>query len=232
MIKIFKSLKPFEWAIWIISAMCIIASFFIFRNDKYHYLVVALIGITALVFVSKGIPLGQILTIVFSVFYGIAAYSFKYYGEMITYLGMSSPMALAALISWIRNPFRKGNSEVKINSISGKEWILFVCLSALVTTAFYFILQAIGTANVLISTVSVFTSFAASYLTLRRSKFYALAYALNDIVLIVMWIMACLKDIEYLPMVVCFTSFLVLDVYGFINWNSMHKKQNDIRSDN
>ena len=110
--------------------------FFAFNNTQYHYLIGSLIGITALVFVSKGNPLGQILTVVFSVFYGIISYSCKYYGEMITYLAMTAPMAVAALISWIRNPSKENKSEVAVNKLSVKEWCLFVVLCIAVTAAF------------------------------------------------------------------------------------------------
>lgn len=223
----FKSIKPIEWIIWSISVAAIVTCFFVFGNTQYHYLVGALIGVTALVFVSKGNPLGQVLTIIFSVFYGIISFSCKYYGEMITYLAMTAPMAIVALISWLRNPYKGDKSEVEVNKLSVKEWCLFTALTVAVTVAFYFILQALNTANLIVSTVSVLTSFAASYLTARRSRFYALGYAVNDIVLVVMWVLQTVADVTYLPMVVCFVAFLILDAYGFINWTRMFRKQSN-----
>ena len=223
--KFLKSITVTEWLIWSLSVISIIVCFFVFKNTQYLYLVASLIGATALIFVSKGNPIGQFLTIVFSIFYGIISYSFNYYGEMITYLGMSAPIALWALISWLRNPYKGNKSEVKVNSLSKKEWCLFLIASAVITISFFFILQALNTANLIISTVSVFTSFLAAYLTARRSRFYAIFYALNDVVLIVMWSMASLESLSYLPMVICFTAFLIADGYGFINWSIMNKKQ-------
>ena len=225
--KFIKSIKPIEWAIWSVSAAAIIVCFFVFRNNQYHYLIGALIGVTSLIFVSKGNPAGQVLTVVFSVFYSVISYSCKYYGEMITYLAMTAPMAVVALVSWLRNPYKGDKSEVEVNSLSVKEWCLFSALSVAVTVAFYFILRALDTANLIVSTVSVFSSFAASYLPARRSRFYAVGYAANDVVLIVMWIMQTVSDISYLPMIVCFAAFLVLDVYGFVNWSRMLRRQND-----
>lgn len=223
--KFLKSFNLAEWLIWGCSVVAVIISFFVFKNDQWHYLVGSLIGFTALIFVSKGNPAGQALTIVFSVFYGVISFSFKYYGEMITYLGMSTPMAVAALIAWVRNPYKGKKSEVKVNSLSKKEWCIFLAAAAAVTVAFYFILHALNTANLIISTVSVLTSFIAAYLNMRRSKFYAVAYACNDVVLIVMWIMASIDSITYLPMVICFVAFLALDAYGFINWSIIEKRQ-------
>ena len=223
--KFFKSITLVEWLIWSISVISIVVCFFVFKNTQYLYLAGSLIGATALIFVSKGNPLGQFLTIVFSVFYGIISYSFNYYGEMITYLGMSAPIALWALISWLKNPYNGNKSEVKVNSLSRKEWCLFITAAVVITVSFYFILQALDTANLIISTVSVFTSFLAAYLTARRNRFYALFYGFNDIVLIIMWSMACYENITYLPMVICFVAFLVTDGYGFINWSIMNKRQ-------
>lgn len=223
--KFLKSITIAEWLIWSISVISIIVFFFVFKNSQYLYLVGSLIGATALIFVSKGNPIGQFLTVVFSIFYGIISYSFNYYGEMITYLGMSAPIALWALISWLKNPYKGNRNEVKVNSLSKKEWCLFLTAAVVITVSFYFVLQALNTANLIISTVSVLTSFMAAYLTARRSRFYAIGYGANDIVLILMWSMASYENITYLPMVICFVAFFVTDTYGFINWSIMNKKQ-------
>ncbi|MBO5747248.1 MAG: nicotinamide mononucleotide transporter, partial [Clostridia bacterium] len=180
--------------------------------------------VTALIFVAKGDVFGQVLTLVFAVFYGIISYSFHYYGEMITYMCMTAPIAAAAVVSWIRHLFKDSN-EVEIATLSRRN-VVFMWASAItVTVAFYFILGAFDNANLLVSTFSVTTSFLASYLTFFRSPYYALAYAANDIVLIVLWIMASLSDIKYIAMVVCFIAFFANDMYGFYNWKRMQKRQ-------
>ena len=98
-------------------------------------------------------------------------------------------------------------------------------LTAWVTFGFYFILDHFGTANMLPSTLSVTTSFIAVYLTFRRSPYFALAYAANDVVLIVMWTMAAVEDISYLSVIICFVMFLVNDLYSFVSWKRMEKRQ-------
>lgn len=163
--------------------------------------------------------------VVFSLLYGVISYSFSYYGEMITYLGMTMPMAVAALISWLRHPFEGNQSEVQVNRISGREQGLMWGLSVLVTTIFYFILQALGTTNLIPSTISVTTSFLAVYLTFRRSPYYALAYAANDVVLLVLWLYAAAWDRGYFSVAACFGAFLVNDFYGFISWKRMEQRQ-------
>ena len=163
--------------------------------------------------------------IIFSLLYGIISYSFSYYGEMITYLGMTLPMAIIALISWLKNPYKGKKSEVKINSLDKKEYIFMSGLTLIVTIVFYFILEAFNTTNIIPSTISVTTSFIAVYLTFRRSPYFALAYATNDIVLIVLWVLASIENYTYIPVVFCFIAFLFNDLYGFIYWQKMKEKQ-------
>lgn len=95
----------------------------------------------------------------------------------------------------------------------------------IVTVVFYYILAYFSTANLIPSTLSVTTSFIAAYLTMKRSPFFALAYASNDAVLIVLWVLASLQDLRYVSVTVCFIVFLINDWYGFRNWRRMQRRQ-------
>ena len=220
-----KYFSNVEWALWLSSLLFIIISFLAFGGDGYLTLVASLVGATSLIYCAKGNPIGQVLMIIFGALYGIISYSFAYFGEMITYLGMTVPMAIVALVTWLKNPYKNNKSEVTVNKISKQEIVFMLCLSVLVTIIFYFILKALGTANLLPSTVSVTTSFIAAYLTFRRSPYFAFVYALNDIVLIVLWVLASIRDMSYVSTVVCFIIFLFNDLYGFISWKRMQKRQ-------
>lgn len=223
--KLLNRFSRNEIILWCSSVIFIVVSFCIFDGENYLTLSASLIGVTSLIFNAKGNPFGQFLMVVFSLLYGIISFTFAYYGEMITYLGMTMPMAIFALVSWLRNPYNGNRSEVKVNSISKKETVFMWIITVIVTVFFYFILKAFNTANIIPSTVSVTTSFLAVYLTFRRSSFYALAYAANDVVLIVLWVLAATADIRYISVVVCFVAFLINDIYGFINWKRMKKRQ-------
>ena len=214
-----------ELTLWGSSAGLILVSFFLFDRINFMTLAASLIGTTSLIFNAKGNPIGQALMIVFSLLYGVISYTFSYFGEMITYLGMTGPMALFALISWLRNPYNGNHAEVAVNRLENKEVVLMYMLTVLVTFAFYFILDYFNTANMIPSTMSVTTSFIAVYLTFRRSPYFALAYAANDVVLIVLWTLAAVEDISYLSVIICFVMFLVNDLYGFVSWKRMEKRQ-------
>jgi len=223
--KIKKYFSKNDIVLWSSSVILIITSFFLFDKENYLTLCASLIGVTSLIFNAKGNPFGQLLMVVFSLLYGIISFTFSYYGEMITYLGMTMPMAIFALISWLRNPFNGNKAEVKVNSITTKETIFMWLITVLVTIIFYFILEHFNTANIVPSTLSVTTSFIAVYLTFRRSPYFAIAYAANDIILIILWILASLYDTRYISVVVCFSAFLINDIYGYISWQKMRIRQ-------
>lgn len=225
--KLFAYFSKTELILWSLSIILIVLSFCIFDRESYLTLIASLIGVTSLIFNAKGNPIGQALMIVFSLLYGVISYTFAYYGEMLTYLGMTMPMAVFALISWLKNPYKGNKAEVKVNSIGKAEQVLMWLLTIGITVLFYFILDYFNTANMIPSTISVTTSFLAVYLTFRRCPTFALAYAANDVVLIVLWVLASLTDIRYISVVVCFVAFLFNDIYGYINWQKMQKRQSE-----
>lgn len=220
------TLTPFELALWGLSVAVVTGTALLFGAADALSLAASLIGVTALILVAKGHVLGQLLTIIFAVLYGIISLRVRYYGEMITYLGMTAPMALLALVTWLRNPYRD-SQEVAVHRMSVRETALMLTLTVLTTAAFYFILRAMGNAALAVSTLSVTTSFLASYLTALRSPYYALCYAANDLVLIVLWVISSLADPSGVPMVGCFAMFFLNDMYGFVNWRRMARRQGD-----
>ena len=223
--KLINYFTKAELALWGGSTALILASFLAFDRANYMTLAASVIGAASLIFNAKGNPIGQLLMVLFSVLYGVISYTFSYFGEMITYLDMTGPMALFALITWLRNPFQGNHAEVEVNRIgTGEVWGM-TALTAVVTFGFYFILEYFDTANIVPSTLSVATSFAAVYLTFRRSPWFALAYAMNDVVLIVLWALAAMEDIRYLSVLICFAMFLMNDLYGFVSWRRMERRQ-------
>lgn len=219
-----KNLTLFEKTLWLVSVIVVSVTFFAFGNTDYISLCASLIGVTALIFLAKGHAIGQVLIIIFAFIYGFISFRFKYYGEMITYLAMSAPMAFVALVSWLRHPF-KDTAEVEVSKPTKKQISVMLVITVIVTVIFYFILKALGNASLLTSTISVTTSFVAAYLTALRSPYYALGYSLNDLVLIILWVIAAKQDINSISMVICFIVFFINDTYGFINWKRMEKRQ-------
>lgn len=88
--KLLQYFSRAERLLWGLSVVFIGA----FDRENYLTLAASLIGVTSLIFNAKGNPIGQVLMVIFSLLYGIISYTFAYYGEMVTYLGMTMPMAV------------------------------------------------------------------------------------------------------------------------------------------
>lgn len=209
-----KTLTKKEWLLWLASLAAVIISNFATNDLDLLTLISALLGVTSLIFAAKGSVWAQFLMIVFCILYGIISFRFHYWGEMITYLGMTLPMAAWSAITWLQNPSEENENEVAIQTLNKKHIIGLIISTIIVTSIFYYILMWLDTPNIIFSTLSIVTSFVAASLTMLRSSYYAMGYAANDIVLIVLWVLASLE----IPVVVNFAIFLLNDMYGFVSW--------------
>lgn len=213
----FTNLTKKEWGFWMCSLIIMIASNVLPGDFDVLTLIAACIGVTSLIFAAKGNVWSQILMIIFSILYGIISWQFRYWGEMITYLGMTMPMAIWSTITWIKNPSASGK-EVEIQKLTKKHVILLIISGIVVTALFFEILRVLNTPNIVFSTISVTTSFFAASLTMLRSSYYAMGYATNDIVLIVLWILASIHEPRYISVTIIFVIFFCYDMYGFVSW--------------
>ena len=139
----FKNLKKHEWALWIVSMSVVAVSSVMAGGESLLSGAASLIGVTALIFLAKGDVYGQLFSIMFSVLYGIVSFQFRYYGEMITYLGMTAPSAFVTLLSWLKHPYRDSD-EVEVSHLTKAKAVIVLLSSLAVTVVFYFILKALG----------------------------------------------------------------------------------------
>lgn len=218
-----KSLNKKDLLIWAGSISIILVSSILSSEFSLLTFIASCVGATSLILAAKGNVWSQILMIMFSILYGIISWQFCYWGEMITYLGMTMPMAIWSTITWMKNPSESGK-EVAIQKLS-KEHILGVSAGTIVVTAiFYVILDRLNTPNMFFSTLSITTSFLAASFTMLRSTYYALGYAANDVILIILWTLAAIENPAYISVVVIFVIFFFNDMYGFINWKKREKQ--------
>ena len=213
-----KSLTRREWCLWLASLAVVLIANLITPELDPLTMTAALVGVTSLVFAAKGNVWSQVLMIVFSILYGVISFRFHYWGEMITYLGMTLPMAVWSTVTWLKNPSKENGSEVAIQTLARRHLAALAASTVAVAAVFYYILKLLDTPNLFFSTVSIIMSFLAAALTMLRSSYYAVGYAAHDVVLIVLGVMASMDDPAYIPVAVNFTIFLLNDLYGFISW--------------
>jgi nicotinamide mononucleotide transporter PnuC len=225
--KIIKYFTPVEWVLWLGGIAAIIIGFIVGEEKNYLSLASSILGVTCIMFNAKGSVWGQFIAIGFAVTYAILAYTKNYYGEMIIYLALMLPIHISSIVIWLKN--KSDNSErleVKINTLSKKEYIIAAVIACALCVAFYFALRALGTDNLIISTISLITSLAAAYLMLRRCEYFAICFVLNDVILIALWSLKLYSDgISVLPSVMSFVIFLANDSYSFYSWKKIKRRQ-------
>lgn len=224
--KIINYFSVTEWILWI-TGLAVVTCGFAFASDRslLSYLS-SVAGITCIIFNSKGNFVGQAVSIVFAILYGLYAYTQRYYGEMLIYFCLMTPIHIASIVTWFKNRHNGKALEVKINSLSRREYAITALGAVVVTVAFYFLLDALNTDNLVVSAISLTTSITAAYLMLRRCETFSLCFIFNDVVLIILWSMKIsTTGISVLPSVLAFIMFLVIDTYCFISWRRIKKRQ-------
>ena len=169
---------------------------------------------------------GQFLGIAIVVLYSIVSYINGYYGEMIIYIVIMLPMYVWGIVEWIRHK-NKQTESVEVNSIKAKEWLMVSAVSVVAFVGFYFLLKALNTNELIVSTLSVVDNVFAVYLLARRSKYGFVSYIVNDLILIVLWGLPVIAgNLLVVPMLMNPIVNLINDIYGVVNWSRMQKTQN------
>ena len=224
MIKFFKTWTKFEISFLIISMSLITTCYFLGADKNILSLITSLVGVFSILTVAKGLVAAPIICITYNILYSIISLTQGYYGEAIIYIFLMIPISILSIISWKKNKNKEKQDNVTVNKIKPKEFVYIFLVTILATILFYFLLKLLNTNELIISTVSLISSLMAAYLMLRRSSYYALAYMVNDLILISLWTMSVINNgIEYLPTAITFLIFFVNDTYGFIRWKSEEK---------
>lgn len=229
--KILGSWTIFEKLFLIFSVIAITLCFAFGVDKNVFAYIVSIVGVVSVLLVAKGLAIAPIINVVYSVLYSILSILQCYYGEAIIYLGLMIPISVISIISWLKNRSKEQKEVVSVNNIKGIEYLYLSIITVVATIGFYFLLKALNTNELIVSTLSLVSSAVASYLMLRRCSYYAIGFIINDIILIILWIFAVISSgIGYLPSVISFCVFLINDIYGFIHWKIEEKKQqNSIR---
>ncbi|MBP3582280.1 MAG: nicotinamide mononucleotide transporter [Clostridia bacterium] len=223
--KVLGKWKWYEILFLSIGEAAIVVSFIFAADKNWLSLITSMIGVFIVMGTAKGLVIAPFVNIVFNILYSIVSISQKYYGEAIIYIFMMMPIAIFTIVQWIRNKNPERKEEVLVGGIKKIEYPIIAGATVVLTVAFYFLLKALHTNELVVSTISLVTSVVASYLLIRRSSYYAIGFILNDIVLIVLWGLASSKDISLLPQAICFAAFLLNDAYGFVRWKMEERKQ-------
>jgi len=222
----FKSLNVFEILLLTIGLTATIAVSIIFKGNIFA-IFTSVLGIISVVMTAKGNILGTILGILQCIAYSIISFKNAFYGEVIFYIAVLIPLNIIVLFQWLKNRSKEDKMIININRLKLQEILIALLASIFVFVGSFFLLKAFDTANLLLSTISISTCSLAIYFNLRREKLTFLVFIINNIIVISMWASSAIRgDLTVLPVIVCSTTNLASNIYGFINWTKLYKNQN------
>lgn len=222
----FSSIKWWEYLYMVLFYATIITCGVVFKSTAL-VIVSAIVCCTAIFFIAKGKVLGNILGIFQCILYSIVSYFNHFYGEIILCMGITLPIYIASIVTWIRN-ISKDEKVVKVNRmLKWQEWASMIAVVTVLSVGVYYLLQFLNTQNLIVSTINVSVSMIAGYLLIRRSEFSFIFFILNNIISIVLWSTVLAGGaIESVPTFVLFLIYLLLNIMGFINWLRFKNLQN------
>lgn len=222
--KYFKDWILFEKLILILSLVTISVVGIIFKSS-FFTLFTALTAVTTTMLLAKGKKEAYIFYLICIILYIFVSYDNRYYGEVILYLFLILPMCISSLITWVKHPYKKTNT-VEVNMVLKKEMYLVYISILPISILLYFILKTFNTNELLVSTFTFVCSLLANYFQIRRNKNSFYFYVIEDVSLLVLWIIPIIKgDLSLLPLIINSTFNLISDSYGVYNWRKLEKTQ-------
>ena len=208
-----------------VGIVAIVATSIIFKSD-WLIIVNSLLGILCVFMQAKGKVATQFIGIVWFVFYCFLSYQQKYYGETILYATIMIPLYIYGVIHWLRHRDKKDNVVIVENKISIKEIVIFTVIWVAISVGVFFLLKALSTAQLWLSTVAFCTMLPSVYLLMRRNKWNQLLFLINDIILCVLWQTLVYKgDLSFIPILCYQVCQIIYDAYGLYEWFRIEKKQ-------
>jgi len=212
--KYFSEWNKFESYFLIIGIVISILSSLIFNGTIIYTLYTLTYFITTLL-TAKGKVECFFVGFVSVFFYAIISFNQAYYGELLITVFLTMPIMIIGIVSWLKHKAQEENVVI----MAFVSQLIFFWI-------YYFILNMFNTDLLIISSISIVVSVLATYFEARRSEISIYCYTINDIILIILWLIPVLSgDKGLITVLIGLVLLLMTDLYGIYNWNILKKKQ-------
>jgi len=186
------------------------------------------LSITVVLLVAKGKLEGYFLCLVSMAFYTAVCWRNAVYGEVILMLVFQYPIILFGIRSWLKNKrtdTQKGRVVI-VNKVSKREIAVIITSQAAMAAGYFFVLRALGTEQLIVSTILFAWSIVATYLFMRRSHLNLAAFFINDIIAITLWALIIAGGTTSAAAVLVMPAmYLLNDGYGIYMWRKLRHNQ-------
>ncbi|MCL2756333.1 MAG: nicotinamide riboside transporter PnuC [Firmicutes bacterium] len=230
--KFFKDFSrgwnAFELTMLIIGVVVPIVLGIVFNSSPLE-IVTSILFITAMLLIAKAKIAGFLLALVAYALYVVVSFQKGLFGEVITIGLFSIPITIWTIFSWLRKckecKDKDKKSTVEIVGIRPKELTLLVLSQIAMGVGYFFLLRALGTNFLIISTAALAVNVMGDYLCARRNVLGPFAYVLYDILTITLWLMVFINGgTGAIVILVMQIVTFVNDTYGIVNWIKLVKK--------
>ena len=115
--KFLKNWNSFEICFLIFSSLIISICFLLGSDKNILALIVSLLGITTVICGAKGLVISPFINIIYNIIYIILCFSQNFYGEVLIYIFIMTPINIFTIISWLKNRSNENKDIVKVNKI-------------------------------------------------------------------------------------------------------------------
>lgn len=196
-------------------------------NTVWYVAINTLLGVFCVFTQAKGKIITQFIGIINSGIYVFICYTQKLYGESLLYLIVMLPLYIYGAINWLIHRDKKDNVVLVTSNLSWKEWLVSSICFVGIAVGVYFVLKALNTAQLWISTFAFVSMLPAVYLLVRRCKWNQIGFLINDLIASFLWLSLILKgDHSFISMYTYYMFQIICDIYGLAVWFKLEKKQN------
>ena len=200
----------------------------IFQSSLLQISASSVTMIASLLFAKARIE-GFVVSLIGMALFGIVAFNNRLFGEVGVLILFGLPAQIAGVISWRKALNKTGDNKlakIQIRRTSLKEITILVLICVVLSIGLYFLLAAIDTNLLLLSTISVVFTVFGTILMIRRSHLGTLGFALNDVSNFLLWLtIVLLGDITAIVMIVQPIMLLINNTYGVFEWHKMLRIQ-------
>lgn len=210
-------------ALFVISHCFIILPYFICPIFGAHIdilsVLTSIVGIWGIFYIAKGDLIAHYIYILYSILYSIVSLIAGYYGETIIYTFVMLPIHINSILSWKKHLRQTGKKTVEAQKINKKQIIISTSIALVLSVPFYFLLANINTEMPFCSTLSLSSSCLAAYFMLKRTDFFSIIFAFDDLFLIILWSVKMFNDdISCMPTLLVCLGLFISDFYSAISW--------------
>ena len=229
--KFIKSFKWYEFTFLVICFISLITLNIIFNKNNVvnliFHLVTTLLGILGASLNLKKVRWAFIIYSIYALLYGLNAIYVKNYGEGVLNLLFNLPLYIYTTVKLLRKKNNVSNdSTFKINTLPIKYLIIIICLIPVVTIGYGFILKILNSNFPFINAFATTVALSCAFMASKAYKEQWIFWLIYSVILTILWglTFSASSNSSFIYLVLnCF--YLIINVYGLINWYKEYNKQ-------